>query len=115
MASVEHAIERIIQDACELPDRTSPEDQPDMMLITGEELDMLLRRHLGLEDAPPSQEGASEGEGEMDDSSSPAVAAPIASKPSAPSATPVAPYPFCDTSKCPHWKGYCRRDPACNE
>lgn len=24
-------------------------------------------------------------------------------------------YPFCDTSKCPHWHGYCRRDPACND
>ncbi len=48
--ALERAIERIIQDACELPDRTSPEDQPEMLLITGEELDMLLRRHLGLED-----------------------------------------------------------------
>lgn len=48
--TLERAIERIIQDACELPDRSSPEDQPEMLLITGEELDMLLRRHLGLED-----------------------------------------------------------------
>jgi hypothetical protein len=61
---LENAIERIIQDACELPDRTSPEDQPDMLLITGEELDMLLRRHLGLEDddlrsLSPSSEGGS--------------------------------------------------------
>jgi hypothetical protein len=24
-------------------------------------------------------------------------------------------YPFCDTSKCPYWRGYCSRDPACND
>ena len=23
-------------------------------------------------------------------------------------------YPFCDTAKCPWWRGYCSRDPACN-
>ncbi len=36
----------IITNICELPDRTSPEDQPDMMLVTAEELDLILRRHL---------------------------------------------------------------------
>lgn len=51
VAALELAIERIIQDVCELPDRTSPEDQLDMMLVTVEELDMILRRHLGFEDA----------------------------------------------------------------
>jgi hypothetical protein len=24
-------------------------------------------------------------------------------------------YPFCNTAKCPHWRGYCGRDPACND
>ena len=23
-------------------------------------------------------------------------------------------YPFCGTDACPYWRGYCRRDPACN-
>lgn len=23
-------------------------------------------------------------------------------------------YPFCDTAACPWWRGYCSRDPACN-
>lgn len=45
------AIARIIQGACDLPDRNSPEDQPEMLLITVDELDMLLQRHLGFEDA----------------------------------------------------------------
>ena len=36
----------IITNICELPDRTSPDDQPDMMLVTAEELDLILRRHL---------------------------------------------------------------------
>ncbi len=49
-AVLERAITLILQDVCELPDRTSPDDQPEMMLVTGTELDMLLRRHLGLED-----------------------------------------------------------------
>lgn len=48
---LEKTIERILRDSCELPDRNSPEDQPEMLLITVEELDMILRRHLGLEDA----------------------------------------------------------------
>lgn len=24
-------------------------------------------------------------------------------------------YPFCDTANCPWWRGYCTRDPACND
>ncbi|MBO9459013.1 hypothetical protein [Labrenzia sp. R5_0] len=36
----------IITNICELPDRTSPDDQPDMMLVTAEELDLILRRHV---------------------------------------------------------------------
>ena len=38
-------IQAIIRDVCELPDRTSPEDQPEMMLVTGEELNMILSRY----------------------------------------------------------------------
>jgi len=36
--SVRAIADRLVVDACELPDRTSPEDQPEMLLITGEEL-----------------------------------------------------------------------------
>ena len=36
----------IIVDICELPDRTSPDDAPDMMLVTGEELTIIMHRHL---------------------------------------------------------------------
>jgi hypothetical protein len=28
--------------------------------------------------------------------------------------TPPADYPFCRRDPCPYWRGYCRRDPACN-
>jgi len=30
-------------------------------------------------------------------------------------ATPPPDYPFCKASPCPHWRGYCARDPACND
>lgn len=36
----------IIRDVAELPDRTSPEDQPEMMLVTAEELRAILEAHL---------------------------------------------------------------------
>ncbi|WP_422383297.1 hypothetical protein [Roseibium album] len=36
----------IIRDICELPDRTSPDDEPDLLLVTIQELDIILRRHL---------------------------------------------------------------------
>ena len=32
----------VVQDVCELPDRSSPEDEPEMMLVTGEELHELI-------------------------------------------------------------------------
>lgn len=38
-------IDLIIRDICELPDRTSPEDQPDMLMVTEEELRIILTRH----------------------------------------------------------------------
>lgn len=39
-------IEKVIRDVCELPDRSSPEGQPEMMLVTGEELDAILQERL---------------------------------------------------------------------
>lgn len=36
----------ITRDICELPDRTSPDDEPDLLLVTIQELDIILRRHL---------------------------------------------------------------------
>jgi hypothetical protein len=38
----EGVIAEALRNICELPDRTSPEDQPDMMLVTGEELSLIL-------------------------------------------------------------------------
>ena len=40
------AIVQICRDVAELPDRNSPEDQPDMMLVTPEELETILKRAL---------------------------------------------------------------------
>lgn len=40
------AADRIIQDVAELPDRTSPEDQPDMMLVTADELRVIVETAL---------------------------------------------------------------------
>lgn len=40
------AIDKILQDVAELPDRTSPDDQPDMMLVTTDELDLIVGQHL---------------------------------------------------------------------
>jgi hypothetical protein len=41
-----HMIEKILCDVAELPDRSSPDDWPEAMLVTGEELDVILRRYL---------------------------------------------------------------------
>ncbi len=43
---MEDAIPAIIQDVCELPDYTSPDDNPDLVQCTVKELRMILRRHL---------------------------------------------------------------------
>lgn len=43
MPDLEKLISGFITDVCELPDRTSPEDWPEAMLITGKELDSMLR------------------------------------------------------------------------
>jgi len=44
-------IEDIIRDIAELPDRTSPADQPDMMLVSADELRGILMFYLS--DNPP--------------------------------------------------------------
>lgn len=48
----------VIRDIAELPDRTSPPDAPDMMLVTAEELRAILTNRfmaLGLKLAQPDQ------------------------------------------------------------
>lgn len=48
--------DKIIQDVAELPDRTSPDNWPDAMIVTADELRSILQKHLGAEgeavDAP---------------------------------------------------------------
>lgn len=39
-------VDSIIRDICELPDRTSPEGQPDVMIVSDGELRDILWRHL---------------------------------------------------------------------
>lgn len=43
---VAEKIELIIRDVAELPDRTSPEDWPEALIVTGDELEEILTRHL---------------------------------------------------------------------
>lgn len=38
----------VVQEVAELPDRNSPDDQPDMMLVTHEELALIINGNLGL-------------------------------------------------------------------
>jgi hypothetical protein len=45
-AELEDAISEVIKDVCELPDYTSPDDNPDLLQCTVKELDLILRRHL---------------------------------------------------------------------
>lgn len=42
----EDAITAIIKDVCERPDYTSPDDKPDLLQCTVDELTLILRRHL---------------------------------------------------------------------
>lgn len=41
------AIRYVIQDICEMSDRTSPDDMPDAMVVTPKELSEILRDHIG--------------------------------------------------------------------
>lgn len=50
-ARLESALDRICVSIAELPDRTSPEDWPDAMLVTASELKTIIRETL-LEDEP---------------------------------------------------------------
>jgi hypothetical protein len=43
---VDQIVARILVDVCELEDRSSPDETPEMMLVSGEELDMIVRRAL---------------------------------------------------------------------
>jgi hypothetical protein len=45
----ETIVDAIIRDVCELPDRASPDDRPDMLMVTADELHTILIRRLGLE------------------------------------------------------------------
>lgn len=38
-------VDAIVRDVCELPDRSSPEDQPDMMLVSVDELTGILTKY----------------------------------------------------------------------
>lgn len=38
----------ILRDVCELPDRTSPYDDPDMLMVTYDELKSILEDNFGL-------------------------------------------------------------------
>ena len=39
-------VNSVLNDVAELPDRTSPDDEPDMMLVTAEELGRIIRERL---------------------------------------------------------------------
>jgi hypothetical protein len=45
-AELEEAVPAIIKDVCELPDYTSPDDNPELLQCTVKELELILRRHL---------------------------------------------------------------------
>lgn len=44
----EKIIAAVLRDVCELSDRTSPEDWPEAMVVTGEELHAILIAHIPL-------------------------------------------------------------------
>lgn len=46
-------IDDVLRDVAELPDRSSPEDEPDMMLVTADELRLIIEQH-----APPAATAA---------------------------------------------------------
>lgn len=46
MSNLSEKIALIIRDVAELPDRTSPEDWPDALIVTGDELEEILSKHL---------------------------------------------------------------------
>ncbi len=48
---------QIVRDVAELPDRTSPEDQPDMMLVTSDELTAIVLSSLNQQEGKDSVGG----------------------------------------------------------
>lgn len=56
MAVMNELIEALVKDASELPDRTSPEDRPDLLLLTRDELRAYLK-HVAEVAAEPSRDG----------------------------------------------------------
>ncbi len=44
--TVEYIVEHIIRDVAELPDRTSPEEWPEAMIVTGDELERIVTDHV---------------------------------------------------------------------
>ena len=46
MSNLQDKIELIIRDVAELPDRTSPEDWPEALIVTSDELEEILTQHL---------------------------------------------------------------------
>lgn len=44
---INSTVYQILRDVAELPDRTSPLDQPEMMLVTRDELEKIVRGALG--------------------------------------------------------------------
>lgn len=53
----EELADRICRDVADLPDRTSPDDQPEMMLVTGEELHGIVMNALEATTLPPAAAG----------------------------------------------------------
>ena len=47
MSNLQDKLELIIRDVAELPDRTSPEDWPEALIVTSDELEEILTQHLG--------------------------------------------------------------------
>lgn len=47
MSNLQDKIELIIRDVAELPDRTSPKDWPEALIVTSDELEEILTQHLG--------------------------------------------------------------------
>jgi hypothetical protein len=50
-------IDRIIRDIAELPDRNSPEDWPEAMLVTGDEMEAFLKSYVCQQQSAPQEPG----------------------------------------------------------
>lgn len=68
----------VIQDIAELGDRISPDDQPEMMLVTADELRRIIERHDGPNDAQDAERYRWLRNGTLIPYLSPHVIAPVA-------------------------------------